>query len=246
MRNRRHGERALHFRGTPGSLSAVAPAERELPKRLGVQVLVDRAERWKGAGELTARATRIEGEMTWQLTLPARTPPGTYEATAVVDGEELPIVIDVEPEVELQASPDQLVLSGAPGEHVERQLTIANAGNVVVELRKAYAFGIFASGGLERSLHRVYTEDRPEGVRRIDRLADLLAEEHGGIVRVSVTEGSGDLEPGESRAVDLSFHLPPDLRSGRSYTGVLPVHDLRYHVRIEVTGRSDAPPRQAR
>jgi hypothetical protein len=246
MRDRPYGERTLHFRGTPGSLSALAPPEQELPRRLGVQVFLDRAERWTGAGELTARATRLEGEMTWQLALPARTPPGTYEATAVVDGEEVPIVIDVEPEVELQASPDQLVLNAAPGERVERQLIIANAGNVPAELRKAYAFGIFASGGLERSLHRVYTEERPEGVRRIDMLADLLAEEHGGIVRVAVTEGAGDLEPGEARAVDLSFHLPADLRSGRTYTGVLAVHDLRYHVRIEVTGRNDTPPRKAR
>lgn len=246
MRDRPYGERMLHFRGTPGSLSALSPPEQELPRRLGVQVFFDRAERWKGAGEVTARATRLEGEMTWQLALPARTPPGTYEATAVVDGEELPIVIDVEPEVELQASPDQLVLSGAPGERVERRLIIANAGNVAAELRKAYALGVFASGGLERSLHRVYTEERPEGVRRIDMLADLLAEEHGGIVRVAVSEGAGDLEPGEARAVDLTFHLPRDLRSGRTYTGVLSIHDLRYHVRIEVTGRNDTSPRQAR
>ena len=234
----------LRFRGTPGNLSAPASDDPELPRRLGLRVAVDRSERWKGSeGELAARAVRIGSDLTWQLSLPPRTPPGTYEAVLELGDEERPVVIEVEEEIELQASPDQLTIAGAPGQHIDRTIAIANAGNVRVEIRKAYAFGVFASGGLERALHRAYTEDPPEGERRIDHLAEMLREEHGGIIRVGIAEGSGPLEPGESTDVEMSFHLPPDLKPGRSYTGTLPIFDLRYYVRIHVNEREEPVPR---
>jgi hypothetical protein len=206
-----------------------------IPRRLSVRLGLASAGNRREAEPIVARASRIEGDMVLQMTLPPRTPPGTYEGTVELDGEQSPVVVEVEPEIELVLVPDQLTLRGAPGDRVQAELTIANAGNVAVEIRRAHGIGIFAEEGLERSLHRAYRDERPEGVRRIDYLADLLAEEHGGIVRVGVEEGAGDLEPGETRELRVSFHLPADLKPGHTYTGTWPLHDLRYYVRLLIS-----------
>ena len=242
MSARKAGGEPLRFRGTPGSLSA-AFAEGEIAaRRLAVRLEGGSGgKRAAASPPLTARASRIEGDLVLQMTLPARTPPGTYEGTADIDGEERPVVVEVEAEVELEIVPDQLTLSASPGEHVAVALTLANAGNVAVEIRRAYAFGIFAAGGLERALHRAYTAKRPEGERRVDFLFDKLAEEHGGVVRVAIEEGSGELKAGETRDVRVSFHVPPELQRGRTYTGTLPLHDLRYYVRLIVSDGKEPP-----
>ncbi|MEO8450588.1 MAG: hypothetical protein ABI647_12385 [Gemmatimonadota bacterium] len=226
---------ALHFRGTPGSLSAAVSEGEVRPRRLSIQIGQGGAA-YKGKTEpIVARASRVEGDLVLQMTLPPRTPPGTYEGTTEVDGEQRPVVIEVEPEIELALVPDQLTLQGAPGERLQVALTVVNAGNVAVEIRKAHGIGIFAEEGLERSLHRAYRDERPEGVRRIDYLADLLAEEHGGIVRVGVEEGAGNLEPGETRELKVTLSLPADLKRGRTYSGIWPLHDLRYFVQLIIS-----------
>ncbi|MGH7504392.1 MAG: hypothetical protein ACRELX_02020 [Longimicrobiales bacterium] len=234
------GGEPLRFRGMPGSLSAAVregePVARRVPirfsKKAAAALLV---------GERVARASRLEGDLVLQLTLPPRTPPGTYEAVIDVGGRERPVVIEVEPEIELQIVPDQLTLRAAPGEHATVDLTFANTGNVAVEIRRAYAFGIFAAGGLERALHRTYVDERAEGERRVDYLFDRLAEEHGGLVRIAIEEGSGELKPGDTREVRATFRLPERLARGRTYTGTWPLHDVRYYIRLVVPEGKETP-----
>ena len=256
MATRRTDAEPFRFRGTPGSLSAAVSEGEAVARRMPVRLaLGGKAERGgkrarvgtaPDADVLVARASRVEGDLVLQLTLPPRTPPGTYEGTAEVDGEERAVVVEVEEEVELEVVPDQLTLKAAPGEHVAAALTLVNAGNVEVEIRKAYAFGIFAAGGLERALHRAYVEKRPEGERRVDFLFERLAEEHGGLVRVAIEEGSGELAPGEARPVRASFHVPKELTRGRTYTGTLPLYDVRYYVRLVVPAGKESPPAEPR
>lgn len=235
-------EEPLRFRGKPGSLSAAVSDAVAVPRRVPVRVAL--ASKSKEGEELVVRASRIEGDMVLQMTLPQRTPPGTYDGTVDVEGASRAVVIVVEPEIELQIVPDQLTLEATPGEKAPVELSVANAGNVAVEIRGAYAFGIFAAGGLERALHRAYTDKRPDDERRIDYLGDRLAEEHGGVVRVAVQKGEGTIEPGDVRNVTFNFHVPPGLQPGRTYTGTMPLHDLRYYVRLNVVeGREPEPPR---
>jgi hypothetical protein len=236
------GSEPLRFRGTPGSLSAALPRDEPTPRRFPVRVALTSEKKKKGAEPIVTRASRVENDLVLQMALPARTPPGTYEGTIEVEGEQRAVVIEVEPEIELQIVPDQLTLRAAPGDRVAVSLTIANAGNVAVDLRRAYAFGVFAAGGLERALHRTYVDERPEGERRVDYLFDRLAEEHGGVVRVAVEAGAGSLEPGEARDVRMNFHVPERLARGRTYSGTLPVHDLRYYVRLVLAEANEPEP----
>ena len=230
--------RTIRFRGTPGDLAAAVSHAGRIPGRLPVRIILDPDDK-EG---YVAQAIRLEDDLVLQMTVPARTPPGTYRASIEVDGETQSAEVIVEPEIEVQIVPDQLTFQAAPGRHVPVDLTIANAGNVAFELRKANAFGVFASGGLERALHRAYTDKRPDGERRIDYLGERLAEEHGGVVRVAVEEGAGMIEPGEARDVRFNFHVPSNLTVGRTYTGTLPIHDLRYYVRMIILEGSEPTP----
>ena len=236
---KKSGSGPLCFHGTPGSLSAAVREGEKVARRVPIRFSKKAAVGLTGSDHV-AHASRPEGDLVLQLRLPPRTPPGRYEAAIDVDGTKRPVVVEVEPEIELQIVPDQLTLRAAAGGHVPVNLTFVNAGNVAVEIRRAYAFGIFASGGLERALHRMYADERPEGVGRLDYLFDKLADEHGGLVRVDIGAGSGQLGPGEAREVRATFRLPEQLTRGRTYTGTWPLHDVRYYVRLVIPGGKDS------
>ena len=240
----RGGGEPLRFRGTPGDLTAAVSDPEVTARRFPVRLALESSAAWRGQPPVAARAFRMAGDMLLQMSLPARTPPGTYEGTIEVDGEEHAVVIEVEPEVELQLAPDQLTLRGAPGDRLSAELTVLNTGNTAAEIRRAYAAGLFAVGGVERALHRVYTE-RPQAAgdegkggheeRPIDRLFGHFAEEHGGLLRIAVDDGAGDIEPGEARALRVTFAVPERLTRGRIYTGTWALHDLRYYIRLIVS-----------
>lgn len=227
----------LRFRGSPGSLAAtIRDAEAPAARRCAVRVETEADEAWatQTGTTHTAHSARFDGSVILQLALPRRTPPGRYRGTIEVDGEERAAEFDVEPEIELRIVPDQLSLHGVPGDHVGVSLSFANDGNVALDIRPAYAFGIFAQGGIERALHRAYVDDRAEGESRLEYLLDRLADEHGGLVRVAIEDGAGELEPGDTREVSVNFHIPAELKPNRTYTGILSIHDVGYPVELHV------------
>jgi hypothetical protein len=155
-----------------------------------------------------------------------------------VDGREQDVEIVVEPEVLLRLLPARLVFEASPGERVPFVLTLVNSGNVAVEIRGAYAFGLFDVAGPERAIGRLVAEPK-EGQRRIDAFADAIADEHGGLVRVKVEAGEGTIEPGAATELTIAIHVPDRLRPGHTYWGTWPLHNLKYYVRI--TGKASAP-----
>ncbi len=58
-----------------------------------------------------------------------------------------------------------------------------------------------------------------EGEQRVDRFFEELVESHGGQGRVTVIEGAGRLEPGQSRALRCGLDVPELAKPGRTYTG---------------------------
>jgi hypothetical protein len=130
--------------------------------------------------------------------------------------------------------PPNLSLAGQPGGRIEVDLVVANVGNVGCELRELYVFGLFETQGVESAIGRSLRAELAENERRADRLVDELAASHGGLVRVSVLQGAGELAPQEVRDLRVAFHLPNELKTRRAYSGTIPIHNLRYYVRIEV------------
>lgn len=231
----RGSDAPLHFRGTPLSLSTLLPAG--VTGSTGLVEARPLAIPFAKAAfthlPLMSAMEAVSGPIV-RTHLPRHTPPGRYESTALVDGVERAVIYEVEPEIFLRLLPDRLVLQAAPGERIAREITLLNLGNVPIEVRGAYMFGLFDVGGVERAVARTLGEERKNPASAAVQFFSTLSEEHGGMVRVKVEEGSGTLEPGESRALNLGLALPDRIRPGHTYWGTWPLEYLRYYVRIQV------------
>lgn len=231
MARSRRTAQPLRLRGTPNRLSAVVAMPRTGDVPLDVDAELARIdapevallELEEGLGRLTVSVART-------------TPPGTYEGTVRVAGEEQPVVLEVEPRVHLRVDPRRLFFRTEPGTTVAADLVVANLGNVAYELRAADAFGLFDTGGLDRAIGRAFGAEVADGERRVELLADAAAEGWGGLVRIRVAEGAGTIEPGDARAVHVELALSDKLEPGRQYWGTWVLHNVNYVVRVEATG----------
>ena len=112
-------------------------------------------------------------------------------------------------------------------------ILVANLGNTDCVVREVNAVGLFDVEGAERAIGRTFRSSEEEG-RILERLAEELAGGYGGLARVTVGAGAGDLGPGESRELAVTFDLPDGLRPGRAYEGAWALADVNYMVRVEV------------
>jgi hypothetical protein len=239
----------LRFRGGPTALAAALAAP--LPASAAaapVDVAARAAESPSPRLSLALPAERasrlVVADRVARLDVPRDTPPGSYEGTLEIGGETRSVVVDVEPEPFLRLVPPRLVLTAAAGARVPVELALVNLGNVAVEVRGAYAFGLFDVVGVERAIARTFVGEKTEG-GSADRLVDALGEEHGGMVRARVEQGAGSVEPGETRALTVTLALPDRLRAGHTYWGTWPLDYLRYYVRVTCAGDGPAADRAA-
>lgn len=234
---------AVRFRGTPASLTAVLgeSAADVLDMHLRIE---DGASTYThergGAGESAAIEIPVQADFEPRIlrtALASRVAPGSYRAVLVMDGKERPAELVVEALPQLRVVPEQLRLELAAGAKVTVALTMLNVGNTEVELREVQAFGVFMEGGVERALRRAYVHELSEGERRIDVIADSLAEAHGGLVRMRLLKGERTIEPDATRELELEVHVPRELVTGATYTGNWELPGLVYPVSIHVPAR---------
>jgi hypothetical protein len=169
-----------------------------------------------------------------RLALPRLTPPGDYRGTLRAGGHEEQIALHVEPRIRLRLSPRGLILSGQAGERVAATVLVANLGNARCAIREVNAVGLFDVEGAERAVGRTFRRKDGDGGRIIERLAEELEEGYGGLARLTVAEGAGDLVPGEARELALTLQLPDELHPGRVYEGAWTLPEVNYMVRVEV------------
>ncbi len=228
----------IRFRGAPFALSGVV-AEAVDPL---IDILVKLKIPKSRGGPIEAMATADVDPRVLRLTLPPDVAPGRYDAVATIEGEEVPAVVEVEPQPGLRVFPESLRIDAHAGDLVGVDVSVLNTGNVPIEMRTRQAFGIFLEGGLERALRQAYVARLEEGVRRIDVLAETLADSHGGLVKLKVTRGSGEIPPGELREVEMNLSVPAGLKPGHTYSGNWELASLVYPVRIAVAGkRAESP-----
>lgn len=227
----------VRFRGSPERLTGSVA----LPSgsTLNLEVRLDLPKELGGSVPVYAQPLAPDiGALAWlRLSLPTSTPPGTYAGTIRVGERPHQVAVEVEPRIQFRFSPAGLVLRGAPGSPVTSGFTLFNTGNVPFDVRRVYAFGVFDVDGLDNAFGQTFRARLEPGERRIDRFAEALAEGHGGLVRVRVLKGSGEVPPNTIREVEATFRLPDRLRPGRTYAGTLPMSYARYGVRIETSGQ---------
>lgn len=226
----------VRFRGTPFGLSAVLDTPSRTTEPLPVHVAVPESQ----GGPIDTVAYVGDDARIARLTLPRTTPPGRYDGTLSVDGEERAMEVEVDAEADVRVFPEQLILYAHPGDLVGVDLTVLNLGNVPVEIRRVHAFGVFMEGGVERAIRKAYVAKLGKSQRRVDVLADTLAASHGGLVKLKITKGAGEVAPDGACDLEATLEIPGGVRPGSTYSGNWEIHNLVYPVKI-VVGEQGEP-----
>lgn len=187
-----------------------------------------------------------EGRFDLAFNLDPHTPPGRYECEMEVAGVRRRVEVHVTEVANVRFEPRTLVVQAPPGSTVSKQLVVHNLGNVplVVEPHLALALDddLIDCRVLREGLTRF--AERDEG--GLDQLLRDLAVagrrvlDDAGVARVKVISGSGEVAPGEVRALDLEVAVPSTLRNGSRYGGRITIGHRVAGVLI-VPQRGDRP-----
>lgn len=224
------GGKTFLLSGSPGNARAIIPIDAQ--DITGATVRLDVG----GDAQLHRAVVRPVGPGSSQLTLqlPRQTPPGEYRGHLKLGDAAHTVVVRVAAKPRTRLTPKQSLLSVEPGSRVEFDLVVANDGNVGVTIPKNEAFDLHDPVGQDRALGLTLRADLGEGERRVDRWFEELRRMHGGEARITVLEGAGGLEPGESRTVRCRLEVPMTMEPGQHYSGSWPIGSTSHVVAVEV------------
>lgn len=230
MRNDRE---PLRFKGAPTRMLATLELPEAFPPAQECRVILSET----GSLPLAVRPLRSRPPIvsTLSFRLPKSTPPGSYKGNIELGDKCIPIVVDVESRSSLRFIRPKITHKGVAGDRMSTELALLNRGNVNETIPDKATFCVFDDGGLTRALYRGLVEEDSASKQRIDRVMDELAKAHGGLVRVTVTKGSGQLAPEEVRELEVELHFSHRLTDGRTYRGSWSVSSASLEVEIEVT-----------
>jgi hypothetical protein len=230
----------LRFRGLPEGVECIAPVDlgTNRNEKPFADLFLELAE--PQAARPALRLFRLSpGLARLWFSLPPYTPPGSYSGRAKIGSSNFPVTVSVDANEKLVLSPPQLNITANASAKMTTHLTLANAGNVVCEIRKAHAFGLFDVEGAERAVGAALRDAGAKGRDKVDRLMDSFAAEHAGIVKVAIEEGSGPIAPGEVRELRARLMFPDNMNAGRTYTGTWVFFNLSYQIRVTAENRKE-------
>ncbi|HEY5724156.1 MAG TPA: hypothetical protein VIT45_17740 [Allosphingosinicella sp.] len=222
----------MRFRGVPQwlSLSNSALAGHEC----GEIVLPDALTAHCGATlSLPVRNSCADGA-SLRLRLAPTAPAGRHLAELRLSGKSFPVELDIAPRPSLRAFPSSAHFAGKPGDNPAIEMSLANRGNVAIELPARAATGIFDDIGLETAFAETYREKSDDPAHLLGSWLRALRGGYGGLLKLRIGAGAGNLEPGEERSFEISAHLPECLKPGHSYHGVWKLGPLHYRITVAV------------
>lgn len=215
-----------------GRISAILPEQ--IATRGGASLQLLSAD-GKPIGEPVTAALRAHGDFArLRARIHPGLPPGNYAAELRADDGVRRLTVAIDPIVLLRVEPPMLSLAGQPGATVEATITLANAGNIAADLPDYGAVGIYEVNGVETAIARAYRSDSEEGLQTLSRFVEELRNGYGGLVKLRLEGVTSPLAAGKACSLRVAATLPERLRSGRVYTGVWPLANLNYAVRVEV------------
>jgi hypothetical protein len=226
------GESELRFKGTPNRLSAVVEkmggmsAASTCRVKLAEDISMPISTRAFRPGESSPTLITFR--------LPKSTAPGIYKGTMELGDKQIPIEVEVEPRPSVRFLRPSLVRSVRPGGRFQTELVLINRGNVSVMVPQEDQFCVFDDAGIPRAVYRGLVAEEGDGEERLDRILDELAKAHGGLVRVTVTRGSGRLAPEEMREIQAEFLFSRRLIAGHIYRGTWQLSEASLDLKIEV------------
>jgi len=228
---------ALRLRGRPRELIGIFPTPATLPP--AVTVRIDELPGSEGTVELRAKVRREleDGPSTLRVRLSPTTPPGKYGCTLNDGQADWLAVLEVEPHARTRLLSYGGDVAGPPGSEHRFTTTVMNLGNVSLEVRQSTRVHLTDGDLLHSVLSAVSAESG--GDARLHALADGLADGDGGSVELTVAEGTGKLDPGETRELSVGFLMPSGLKSGHTYVGSWRLGATRYVLRLHPRDEAD-------
>lgn len=155
------------------------------------------------------------------LELDPRTPPGTYHAELMVNDQKRDVVMHVTEDVDLQLSPEEIVLDNVPGAKASKTVVFTNMGNVPITLR---TIGVVVLD--EELVHcralRGALADVGDTMKTLDDFTAALGKRYKKLYETLALKVQNDavtLAPGETQAIELTIALPDKLEKSSRYTG---------------------------
>lgn len=223
---------AFTLAGPPRSASAFVPLDASVGRIVPVMMKI--GGKLIGYRAYVRRFSDDTSEI--RLRLPPETPPGRYGGQASVGGEQLGIVVNVDPVSRIRVRPAQSAVDAPAGGYAEFEVTLTNAGNVSFEVPGSGRFDLDSSEGQDRALGRALRAKLEPEERRVDRFFEEMRELHGGEAQVDVVKGAGALEPGGSRTLQCRIAVPDMARAGQTYTGTWELDGAVHTITVGVTG----------
>jgi hypothetical protein len=207
----------------------------------GVAVLQGELKKALG-DEIPAKVRMRRGAAELRLRLPRAAPPGAHEATVRLDGNSIPVTIEVPARARLRPYPPELEFAGKPGSEATAEFRLENRGNVAAELPRHAVTGAFASDGVATALSTAYELDTEDAEAMFHTFIRRLRDSYAGLVKMQFAGTETPIEPGELRRISATITIPTesnakgDLRlgKGRRFHMTFRFADLRLNARITI------------
>lgn len=157
-----------------------------------------------------ARAFERGDRLRLDTAIARHAPPGRHKATLVIDETETPVTIEVAERRKLRFYPSAVRITGRPGDKAVAEVSVANLGNVPLDVPTGGISGLFASDGLAGAFAGAYAVDSEDHQEIFGAFIHGLRRGYLGLMKVGF-EGeadAGQLQPGESRTLKASFVIP--------------------------------------
>jgi hypothetical protein len=170
-----------------------------------------------------------------KIRLPEATPPGRYAGTLKSGQQEFPIAIDVQEKQRLQIAPASLQLHGKPGEKIYAQLLLINKGNVSINIPERDVVGIYDDDGMEVAFAATYRLETDDPLVLLKNFVGKLREGHGGLLKIRVSEGAGELPPATQKSITLEINFSEAAKANHQYHGVWSLGPVEYALTLAVS-----------
>jgi hypothetical protein len=159
------------------------------------------------------------------LKLDATTSPGTYQAQLDVDGVVREVVVHVIEDVSFSIEPRDLVIPNRPGQKIQKQIVVANTGNMPVVVKTIGALVLDEELAHCRAL-RGALADVGATLKNLDDFIVALGHRYHDIydkLILKVQNDSTTVDPGETEAIDLTITIPDKLETRARYSTYAPI-----------------------
>ncbi|MEM7059630.1 MAG: hypothetical protein AAF557_18755 [Pseudomonadota bacterium] len=170
-----------------------------------------------------------------KLKLDRFAPPGEYKADVNINGDDVAATVVVQEHERLTLRPAQIAFRGEAGDTAHAAAILENTGNVVFDVPRTIAVGIFDDLGVEDAFGAAYRDQIKTADAFMTAFTNKLRESHGGLAKIKVASGAGKLPPGKMARLKFELKFARDLKVGHRYHAVWATGATNFAISIAVT-----------